>query len=41
MAKLNSGTRIYGTANVDTYFYDKTYTIVNATGRAGSCSFGY
>jgi len=32
MAKLQGGTRIYGTANVDTYLYVNTYTIVNATG---------
>jgi len=32
MAKLQSGTRIYGTANVDTILYVNTYAVVNATG---------
>ena len=32
MAKLNSGTRIYGTANVDTILYVGSNSVINATG---------
>ena len=32
MAKLQSGTRIYGTANVDTILYVNTYFVANSTG---------
>jgi hypothetical protein len=32
MAKLQSGTRVYGTANVDTFLYVNTYSVVNAIG---------